>query len=145
MHYSFLPYHEPFYRLAPVLPKPSSTRGHPRGPLICLVPVYPCSPGITDARLPAGLSCSRPLDHKRHSSLLLDEDVQTLVTVTKAGFVPPGQHKELSCLSSLSPLTTLLPPGVSLLEGLELFFQVVQDTFTTNLVAGELDFGSEPL
>ena len=39
-------------------------------------------------------------------------------------------------LSSLSPLTTLLPPGVSLLEGLELFFQVVQDTFTTNLVAG---------
>ena len=48
-------------------------------------------------------------------------------------------------LSSLSPLTTLLPPGVSLLEGLELFCQVVQDTFTTNLVAGELDFGSEPL
>ena len=48
-------------------------------------------------------------------------------------------------LSSLSPLTALLPPGVSLLEGLELFFQVVQDTFTTNLVAGELDLVFEPL
>ncbi|TBU63411.1 hypothetical protein BD310DRAFT_578180 [Dichomitus squalens] len=37
--------------------------------------------------------------------------------------------------SSLSPLASLLPPGVSVTKGLELFFQVVQDTFTTNLVA----------
>ncbi|KAM5536830.1 hypothetical protein V8D89_009548 [Ganoderma adspersum] len=38
-------------------------------------------------------------------------------------------------LSSLLPLISLLPPGVSISEGLELFYQVVQDTFTTNLVA----------
>ncbi|PIL29191.1 hypothetical protein GSI_09240 [Ganoderma sinense ZZ0214-1] len=38
-------------------------------------------------------------------------------------------------LSSFLPLISLLPPGVSISEGLELFFQVVQDTFTTNLVA----------
>ncbi|TBU24720.1 hypothetical protein BD311DRAFT_766065 [Dichomitus squalens] len=38
-------------------------------------------------------------------------------------------------LSSLSPLASLLPPGVSILQGLQLFFQVIQDTFTTNLVA----------
>ena len=40
-------------------------------------------------------------------------------------------------LASFSPLTPLLPPGISITEGLELFFQIVQDTFTTNLVAGE--------
>ena len=40
-------------------------------------------------------------------------------------------------LSSLSPLISLLPPGVSILQGLDLFFEVIQDTFTTNLVAGK--------